>query len=255
MILKFIETFHLMHNPVLEISNIEDFCKLNDDVFNVQLRLADDSCFNFQAGQYLLLVLNDDDKRPFSIASAPSLLPNIELQIRDLPSNDFTQEVLELLAKETSIKLEGPFGQCILPEVVSRSITFIVGGTGFAPAKSMLEQLLPQNPDIEIHLYRGARADLELYLSELPQQWQQQFNNFHYHPVISEPSPQWSGLTGLVHKVAMQHLPALSQQEFYVAGSAEMVLATYRDLLDAGVDKHNIHADMLDILREQGELD
>ncbi len=221
----------------------------------IQLRVADTETFHFDAGQYLLLVLSDKDKRPFSIASSPTTLPYIDLQIRSIKDNFFTQQILQKLQNSKFIDIEGPFGQCLLDNSDSNPVVFIVGGTGFAPAKSMLEHFLENNPHRQFSLFWGAKTKEDLYQTELPLLWQNKFSHFEYHPVVSEPNDEWQGAKGLVHNYAIQHLSTLSKTEFYLAGSSKMVLAVFKDLLNEGVKENHIHSDMLDILREQDHLD
>ncbi|PIP80331.1 MAG: hypothetical protein COW84_05845 [Gammaproteobacteria bacterium CG22_combo_CG10-13_8_21_14_all_40_8] len=244
-----------MSDNIIRISaHIQNKFPLSKDVFSVQLRVPASQSFNFRAGQYLLLVLNDEDKRPFSIASTPAELPNIYLHIRSIDNNPFTEQILQKLTESEYIDIEGPFGNCQLSGKSPNPVVFIVGGTGFAPAKSMLEQFLEKYPDNQFSLYWGARTAEELYHADLPLLWVNQYINFDYHPVISDPDPLWSGAKGLVHQYAFQHLTSLLDTDFYLAGSIDMVKAIYLDLLKEGVSKENIHSDMLDILRAQGEL-
>jgi NAD(P)H-flavin reductase len=239
-----------------EIATIKSFELTEGGIYCARLRLAETSDFNFNAGQYLLLVLEDEDKRPFSIASSPQQLPDIELHIREMPGNEFTEAVIKKLQNSATIGIEGPLGNSIPPASISKEITMIVGGTGFAPAKSIIENLISTQSETKVNLFWGARNSAEIYALELAQQWHQDDYPVQFTPVIFEQDSSWEGDTGFVHKVAMEQLAgAIHQHHIYIAGSAEMVLAVYRDLLAAGISKTQIHADILDILREQGELD
>ncbi|MCE1736956.1 NAD(P)H-flavin reductase, partial [Enterobacter hormaechei] len=52
---------------------------ITDTVYRV--RLLPDSPFSFRAGQYLMVIMDERDKRPFSMASPPSEKQMIELHI------------------------------------------------------------------------------------------------------------------------------------------------------------------------------
>ena len=52
---------------------------ITDTVYRVQLVPA--SAFSFRAGQYLMVVMDERDKRPFSMASTPLQKDSIELHI------------------------------------------------------------------------------------------------------------------------------------------------------------------------------
>jgi len=74
------------------------------------------------------------------------------------------------------------------------------------------------------------RAQLrDLYLPELPRQWEREHANFRFIPVLSEAAPedQWTGRIGLVHEAILADFPDLSSHQVYACGSAGMVEAAY----------------------------
>jgi len=242
--------------PFSETVTIESFKALASGIYCARFILPETSNFTFNAGQYLLLVLQDEDKRPFSIASAQQDLPYLELHIREISGNEFTEAVIEKLKNSKTIGIEGPFGKTVLTHPIEREITIIVGGTGFAPAKAMIENLISEKSDAQVNLFWGARCCDEIYALEMAKQWHQDDIPVNFTPVIFEPDTSWQGDTGFVHKVAMNNLgTAIQQHDIYIAGSVEMVLAVYRDLLAEGISKDQIHSDILNLLREQGELE
>jgi CDP-4-dehydro-6-deoxyglucose reductase, E3 len=91
----------------------------------------------------------------------------------------------------------------------------------------MLEHLFAEQSDRQMLLYWGARAKRDIYLPDLPVQWQQQHPNFSFIPVLSDPSADdpWQGRTGYVHQAVMQDFNDLSGFEAYVCGAPAMVEA------------------------------
>ncbi len=248
----------LIKPPSLHPVTVVDFRALTADVFAAKLQLSTESNFHFSAGQYLNLAIDKEDKRPFSIASTPDKLPYIDLHIQRQPENPFTEEVLRRLKLAEPLAIEGPFGQCAYPHKITphsnKPWVFIVGGTGFAPAKAILETSFDKQPLLHAHLFWGVGSENELYAKELPQSWNEK-QHFSFHPVIFNPNAKWQGLIGLVHKAAMNALAnPLKSYEYYLAGSAEMVLAVYEDLQISGVAMEQIHGDMLDLMRADGTL-
>ena len=247
-------------NHSQQLVTVVDFDTLTPDVFSAKFQLAADSSFSFSAGQYLLLVLNENDKRPFSIASSPDDLPMIELHIRKQPGNPFTEEAIELLAHKNQIIIEGPFGACTFPGQIDPELTtewvFIVGGTGFAPVKSILETSFKHPVPLRSYLFWGVGAEEDLYIKSSPEQWENLHQHFHFHPVIFNPKEEWQGLVGLVHKAAIETLPKpLSSYRFYLAGSMDMITAVLNDLLSSGIPSQQIYGDMIDMKRTDGSLE
>ena len=66
-------------------------------------------------------------------------------------------------------------------------------------------------------LYWGVRSLADLYLPNLPGQWQRQHRDFTFIPVLSDPLPEvhWPGRTGFVHKAVMADFDDLSGYQVY----------------------------------------
>ena len=60
------------------------------------------------------------------------------------------------------------------------------GGTGFAPLKSMIEDLLSHRNTRPLHLFWGARSAAELYQEELIMQWVADHPHIEYTPAVSD---------------------------------------------------------------------
>ena len=74
-------------------------------------------------------------------------------------------------------------------------------------------------------LYWGARSLVDLYMAELPGQWQQQHPNFTFIPVLSEPRTEdaWPGRTGFVHQAVLDDFSDLSGYQVYACGAPPMI--------------------------------
>ena len=241
-------------------ASVIDFHSLSGDVYRARIKLNETSAFKFKAGQYLNLALDVDDMRPFSIASSPDELPVIELHIRQQPGNPFTEEVIHRLHQLGQIAIEGPHGHCCYPDRIepdsSKEWVFIVGGTGFAPARSIIESSFRQLKPLHSHLFWGVGAEQDFYLKEVAETWQQQHEEFSFHPVVFNPEATWQGLIGLVHEAAIKELEKpLSDYNYFLAGSVEMVMAVYKDLQSSGVNNTQIYGDMIDILHSDTQID
>ncbi|SBT06245.1 Oxidoreductase FAD-binding domain protein [Candidatus Accumulibacter aalborgensis] len=211
--------------------------KLSYDVMRVLLKLPPGKQISFKAGQYINIILDDGQRRAFSFANPPHEAEFVELQIRLMPSGRFTTHVFEQMKEGDEIHFEGPIGDFSLRES-ERPIVFVAGATGFAPVKSMVEDAFKRGLKREIHLYWGVKALKDLYLPDLPVRWASEHENFHFIPVLSEPSPedQWSGRTGLVHEAIIEDFPELKQHEIYACGSVRMVEAIFPFLKQHGAE-------------------
>jgi NAD(P)H-flavin reductase/ferredoxin len=198
--------------------------KAADDVMILSLKLPETDRMDFRAGQYFNVVLEDGTRRAFSFATAPGEREEIEMHVRLIPGGRFTTRVFTELKAGDGLRIEGPFGRFELHQS-DRPIIFVAGATGFAPVKSMLEHAFKIGLRRKLYLYWGVRRPADLYMPELPRQWEREHPNFVFAPVLSEPQPsdRWDGRIGLVHEAILRDFPDLSSYEIYACGSVQML--------------------------------
>ncbi|NGH41631.1 NAD(P)H-flavin reductase, partial [Escherichia coli] len=167
---------------------------ITDTVYRV--RLVPEAAFSFRAGQYLMVVMDERDKRPFSLASTPTQQDYIELHIGASELNLYAMAVMDRILKEQAITVDVPHGDAWLREEGSRPLVLIAGGTGFSYARSILLTALEQQPDRDISIYWGGRELKHLYdLSEL-EALSLQHPNLKVIPVVEQPEAEWRGRSG-----------------------------------------------------------
>jgi len=233
----------------------KEITKLNDQIHCVRIFPEVGELFDFRAGQYIVLHMPDGKRVPLSIASAPEQRSFLELHVRCVEGHPLAEDIIKLFKTADNFQLEGAYGGCFLNEG-SRPISIIAGGTGFSPMKSMIESAFAQKTDRQIELFLGAQVVGDLYQNDLIRQWEKDNSNFSYTPVISDEDPEWNGKYGFPHQHAIGcPVEELVEKDFYISGSGPMVKAVYNELIDKGVDKSQIHSDMLNIMREKGEID
>ena len=205
--------------------------RLGADVMRIKLRLPQNERLQFLAGQYIDILLKDGKRRSFSMGNAPHDDEFLELHVRNYPGGSFTQHVFSGMKEKDILRFQGPLGTFFLREDSDKPIVFLASGTGFAPIKAIIEHALYTGCRRPMTLYWGNRARADMYLADLPEQWQREYPGFRFMPVLSDPKPEdgWQGRTGLVHEAVMQDLPDLSGHQVYACGAPVMVEAARRD--------------------------
>ena len=208
-----------------------------------------DQAMPFQSGQFVIIEfgqLNHQfSTRSYSIADRTEG-DTIELCVvlkEDGAATPllFNQQIGDVL------KVSNPQGRFVLPELCPEDISygFICTGTGVAPFRAMIKDLLINRKiTAPVHLFFGCRKQADILYREEFEQLAETYSNFHYTPVLSrEP---WNGATGYVHqhydKVFSGKPPAL----IYLCGWTEMIKQTRDQLKSYGYSRTEIKVEFYD---------
>lgn len=222
---------------------------LNGSVYRIVLQPGEDKALSFKAGQYLCIKRTDGRSSPFSIASSPDVSGELELHIDRHAS---TESIFQQVFKEKEIKIELPLGECHLPTPLyfdpSAPIILVAASTGYSQMQSILLKLLNSDIKNPIHLYWGAKKADGFYMLEQLEEWQQQHENFHFTPVVSNASDEceWQGREGFLHSVIIEDFDNLKEAEVYIGGSPLMVYSTLDVLVRHGLPEQQAYSDVFD---------
>ena len=249
-----IETREVRSAPDVEVKSlpcrIERMERLADDVMAVFLRLPAVEEFNYRPGQYLDVILSEGRRRSFSIASAPADGRLIELHVRRASKSGFTGQLFDSMREGTLLRIEGPLGQFWFRTESPRPPLFVGGGTGYAPLRAMLRQLVASGDRRAVTLYWGARDVPDLYEHAWLEELQRRRPGFSYRPVLSgsatEDAVPWTGRRGLVHEAVLADLPCLAGFDVYASGPPAMVEAIRDTFVRHGLPRQQLHFDSFD---------
>ncbi|KTC91549.1 NAD(P)H-flavin reductase [Fluoribacter dumoffii] len=215
---------------------VEDISPLTDTI--MRLVLTPEKYVDYQAGQYLQ-VLFDGEAFSYSIANAPLGSHKYELHIRHSLDNPYTQRLFAYIKQHGSVNLRLPFGTCSIEHLYPhRPILFIAGGTGFAPVKAMIEQLLSTSDTRPFELFWGARLQNDLYMDEKVRNWQTHVSRFNYFSSVSEDNG-----VPLVSHVLTKHPHDLGDWQIVISGPFDMVYSTRDALVAQGVTRAHLFSD------------
>ncbi|WP_130833233.1 NAD(P)H-flavin reductase [[Erwinia] mediterraneensis] len=215
---------------------------ITDTVYRV--RLVPEADFSFRAGQYLMVVMDERDKRPFSLASTPMEKDLIELHIGASDLNLYAMAVMERIQNQRQITVDMPHGDAWLREEGSRPLLLIAGGTGFSYVRSILLTALAQQPDRDIAIYWGGRELKHLYDLDELNALTRHHPNLKVIPVVEQPEAGWQGRSGTVLTAVMQDFTSLSEHDIYIAGRFEMAkIARDRFCAERGAQEAHMFGD------------
>ena len=157
------------------------------------------------------------------------------------------------------VTISGPYGEFFIKETEAEMV-YIGGGAGMAPMRSHLFHLFHTlKTGRKVSYWYGGRSKRELFYLEDFRQIEEQFPNFKFHIVLSEPLPEdnWQakdsmeaegdGFTGFVHQAVidnyLNHHDAPEDIEFYFCGPPLMNAAVLKMVDDFGVPPENVSFD------------
>jgi NAD(P)H-flavin reductase/ferredoxin len=217
-----------------------------DDVSVLQLRLPAGQRARFKAGQYLQVTLPDGSRRSYSMANPPHESDTLQLHIRHVAGGQFTQIVPQLKAGDV-LQVELPFGSFELVEESTAPMLCVVGGTGFAPVKSLLDDMVKKGVKRPVTLIWGGRNRGGLYLMTAVERWKKMLPAFTFIPALEDPADAQAlgGFHGRVDDAVRSHCPTLAGYEVYCCGSPIMVAAVKKTCVEErGLDPHHFFSDV-----------
>lgn len=236
-------------------ARVEDLHLFTPEIMRVRLKLPKAARLQFLAGQYIDILLPEGKRRAFSIASPPSEADYLELHIKYVDGGGFTKHVFEGMAEKEILRLEGPLGTFFVRRSSDRPMILMGGGTGFAPLKAMIEEIVhdvqthtgeDEPPPRPITLYWGVSKASDLYANDLIEHWSETLANFRFVPVLMDPDPQWSGHVGFVHEQVVKDHPDLSAFDVYMSGPPPMIHAARNRFIEAGLPEDRLFYDSFD---------
>jgi NAD(P)H-flavin reductase/ferredoxin len=228
--------------------------RVTEDITLLQLRFPAGVRVKFKAGQYLHVLLDDGSRRSFSMANPPQQSDGALLHVRHMKDGRFSGWLASQATVGHKLKVELPFGDFRMQEVAagasgegtapSRPAVFVASGTGFAPIKSILEDLFRRGTLARpVVLYWGGRRLQDIYMKDLPEKWAQQHAQFRFFPVLSEEAVE-GVRSGLVHHAVMQDFPSMAGHEVYACGVPAMINAARLDFTrQCGLNPDDFHCD------------
>lgn len=177
----------------------------------------------FQAGQYInLFVTIDgvDTARPYAVSSSPKTRDYYDLTVKRVEGGFVTNYLLDKVAVGQTFTSTGPMGNFYHnPIFHGQDLVFLAGGSGIAPALSMIKSVLERELGYRFHfIYASSYVHDVIFEKEL-KTLAAQHENFILTEIISRPPKGYEGLKGHVTKERLTEvLGSVEKKMFYVCG-------------------------------------
>ncbi len=221
------------------------------------LQVEEEDSIPFQAGQFVTMDLPIHEKRlkrwrSYSIANAPDNSNVLEFCIVHMDGGGATRYFFEEVSIGTPIRFKGPDGNFVMREPLDKDLVFICTGTGIAPFRSMIQDIvLQKKPHRNIHLIFGTRnATGILYRGEF-EALQQSLPGFRYSVALSRETPNPADFPfevqhGYIHPIYLRdYQTPRPDVDFYICGWSNMIDDAVANLIvNLGYDKSQVHYEL-----------
>ncbi|WP_419239015.1 NAD(P)H-flavin reductase [Photobacterium leiognathi subsp. mandapamensis] len=179
-----------------------------------------DKCFDFKAGQYVIVYLNGKNL-PFSIANCPTCNELLELHVGGSVKDSAIKAIshfINALIYQKEFTIDAPHGEAWLREESQSPLLLIAGGTGLSYINSILSCCISRQLSQPIYLYWGVNNSDLLYADQQLKTLATQYRNINYIPVVENFNNGWQGKIGSVIDAVIEDFSDLSDFDIYVCG-------------------------------------
>ena len=185
-----------------------------------------DAGFRFLPGQWVDLSISVDGTvhtAGYSITTSPLHHGGIELAIKASARHPVARWVHEKARVGDLVKVsqaQGPF--VYLPEM-SDNVVLIGGGVGITPLLSIFRHVRDARLSTRAHLVYSVSDSREILFRDELEQATHTHDNLHLSITVTQPDPQWHGLTGRIDPVKLHALDVPDDTLYYLCGPKGMV--------------------------------
>lgn len=230
--------------PAVEIypTTLEKIAVYSDSVRSFFMKLDGGRTTGFTAGQFYMAHVPRDAnfvKKPYSIASPPSMKDCLELCIKRVESG-YVSNYFFRMKEGDKLPLQGPYGKFIIKEPAAEQLIFVATGTGIAPLRSMFRDLLEKGSRTPMLCILGVRYENEILYHDEFRALEQRHPTFKFIPTISRPQT-WTGEKGYVQEKLKAFVTPGPTKHIYICGLEPMIRAVEETAKQMGFAKEQIH--------------
>ncbi|WP_308120541.1 globin domain-containing protein [Streptomyces bambusae] len=185
--------------------------------------------------------------RTYSLASAPRPDHTLDLHVSRVEEGLLSTVLVRDVEPGERLRLGAPGGRLTLRRE-GRPITFIAAGTGWAPVRAMLEELVRRPPDAGVRLFVVARDAAYLYDRPLIDTYAADLGWLTVTYITPAPGGPREQATARL-ATALGNRGLWPDQDVYVAGPPVFIEETVRLVAELGARPDRIHHDAVPAAR------
>jgi len=201
--------------------------------------------FQFEAGQYLTLETNINEKsvrRSYSICSGVN--EGLQVGIKEVPNGVFSTHANRSMHEDDHIMVAPPQGRFqYISSAQAQTLAGFAAGSGITPIMSILKTALLDHPDNRFHLVYGNKTPEDsMFLDEL-KGLEKEFEGRLYIQWVFSRANEAGSLFGRIEaSVAKNALNQMGKvaDKFYLCGPESMIETVSETLSNNGVEEETI---------------
>jgi NAD(P)H-flavin reductase/hemoglobin-like flavoprotein len=207
------------------------------------MKVRTDVAYRYRAGQYTTIEVPAVPRawRPYSMATAPRPDGVLEFHVRAIDLGQVSTALVHDMGVGSTLRLGPPMGSAVIETTGERPLLVVAGGTGLAPCRAIVEQVLTTQPGRPVRLIFGARQTQELYNLPILAQLAERYPALTLVPVATD-DPDFPGPRGALPELVASTGP-WHQHEVYLSGPPGLVHALDRVLSRLQVPPAQVHHD------------
>ena len=226
----------------------------NERFLYIKFELVLPDRITFQAGQYVSLKINDKgERRSYSIASTPDDNHGFHLLV-EIVDDGKGSDYLKSISIGEVVEILAPMGRFVVIQdnsglpaqaatVTQNKLLFVATGSGVVPIWSMVNDLLINKQEKrQMRLHWGMRSEKDLFFVDNLARLSEEYPNFVFDIVLSQPGEEWELCSGHVQDCLMRDFAGgLEGWAAYICGKPERVVDIGNKLQEMGMVKEKIY--------------
>ncbi|WDZ79344.1 NO-inducible flavohemoprotein (plasmid) [Ensifer adhaerens] len=201
-------------------------------------------------GQYLTLRIKPDNgiemKRNYSISSGPNeSFYRISVK-REALGQGGSRYLHDTAAVGSVLSVTPPAGDFYLPELPEAPVVLLSGGVGLTPMVSMLETIVEEHPDLEVHFVHGALNSathaMDQHVRALAKAHGKiRISSFYSEPQSKDAAGSSHDFDGFITAEWLRKQTPVHEAEFYLCGPKPFLRSLVPALAREGVSSDRVH--------------
>lgn len=236
------------HWTGIRIFSVTDKIRESDDIYSFYLKPHDGKPLpSFHPGQYLTIQIDHPQQnkrltRCYSLSDSHSVY-YYRISVKKEADGVVSRYLHEQLEVGDILEAKAPSGDFYLDTETKHPLVLIAGGVGITPLLSMINTLIDQKDNREVHLFYGVRNGAQIMMKSYLQTLVDQYPNFNLHLCYSRPESHDTDYQhqGRVSIELLKSTLSTSNYQYYLCASLTMMQGLSDALKAWGVPDQDIY--------------